>query len=260
MSIVEEIRQTNEFFNMMDRLILPTDEELNYLMSQLSKGTNVALDKIRAFLPDCHSYIKERAFETFKNAVDRTSDSSSVINRVKTIGWGRGVLPKQFNLISLNFFADRKEEVPSSGMLSYLTGPSTVTKTIRSNVQISEISESTKGTLKMIHLAWHENGRTCEKLTSTLAENHVVACYEGTSNLPLLEQVCNWDPSQYVEPPKEAIEPWLPIAAKVAGGLFGAFALYKTVQNLRAEGYANKARAAIWAVAGIAALVFSNRV
>ncbi len=58
-------------------------------------------------------------------------------------------------------------------------------------------------------------------------------------------------------PPPPQIGPMINVntVAKIAGGLLGSFALYKAVQNLRAEGAINKVRAVAWTAFAIVSFI-----
>jgi hypothetical protein len=95
----------------------------------------------------------------------------------------------------------------------------------------------------------------CERLTSTLAKDHVFQCSEGVADkMPLIERACRvreWN--DFVPEATGAISDQARQALIAGGALLGSFALYKGIQNLGREGLSNKVRGLAWVVAGIAA-------
>lgn len=244
--LVENLKSVLGLVELMDRTFLPSNEEKGYYLSQLAKGQNVTLDKIKSFLPKCHNMILDTWVERrFNLGLGSTS--------VK--GWG---FPEWHQYFDIRIFNTEEKlgfkPKEASGFLSKIFGStSEPTRFITHNFNL--ISEHGK-TNQLIHEVWAENGKLCERLTSTLAKDHISICSEGVpAKFPLLNKVCKWEYTPEITPPSDATAF---SAGKVAGAAIGGLAFIKAVQNFRAEGSINKVRGLAWTAFGVAAIVYPN--
>ncbi len=248
-------------FDLLDRHFETAFDERKGYLSQLSKGANVALDKIQAALPSCPPEIFQDNMLSMPSAASEfqkdtsfewTREASSRIWKgwIGLKGYDPGFDIESFRIAERLKYSGEEIKRKVFGLLGTTREPITLTRT---QDHVFHIINEHGHENKLIHDAWIENGKMCERLTSTAAKDHVFKCSEGVNELPLLKQACVYTPR--IAQPERPSE--LPIA-KIAGAVIGGLALIKAAQNFRAEGTANKVRGLAWAVFGVAAIALPN--
>lgn len=256
-SVGKAINDAWTVHDLIDRKIMSDFEDRKGYLSQLSKGANVALSKIQAALPQCPPDIFESKMYSMPSApsefqkdtsfeMTREASSSMWKGWIGLKGYNPGFDIERFRIAERLKYSAEEIKRRAYGLLGTTSEPITLTRT---QDHVFHIINEHGHENKLIHDAWIENGKMCERLTSTDATDHVFQCSEGVNELPLLKQACVYTPR--IAQPERPSE--LPIA-QIAGAVIGGLALIRAAQNFRADGTANKVRGLAWTAFGVAAI------